>query len=229
MRSIKVKDSILEPTCPLEFMQIIGLSNTGCTNYSLQLSDSLTVLKFDCATAFVGKNLTYVIPKYLKLTDTIFEVLKPNVDKDIMVQNNNCISIIPTVIEVPNKNAYFINFPITENMIQNCDLILHFMQFDIHLSQDCNTNQKYMKNQKPLKSTWNWILSITLENDSMCFPTNCNENSTTPSDNNHSDCYSTQSGVDCFEPKYKCFHKNRVNKHWGTLQTLFTSRVFQNC
>ena len=163
--TIKLKDNCVTPECLLEFTKTVVVSPKGCLSYILQLSCSSQMLCFSEASYLVGKNLTYVIPKYFCHDGELYEIQTPSppISNDILIQNVNCLPVTPTLTTIPSACAYFLSISVTTDLLNDdCQLILEFIKFNLKLTKVIKKNNicDKLKSKCESKYNWKWINSI---------------------------------------------------------------------
>ena len=217
--SVKFKDNCVNPVCPLELIKVATLSLNGCCTYSLQLA-CVQTLQFN-HTGLVGKNLTLVVPNIFKDRDNkgLYQILKPSVE-DIVIKTCTGETVEPTIIEVSTKSAIYILIPVTENMYVDCTLTLEFNRLTLPLKRTSSRRVECGEGGEDM--LWYWTCAALSPDNDPCDdeesvpPASICESSPNLDCNCPTDCRGATNG------------KIRSSaKHWGTLQTLFNSRVFK--
>jgi hypothetical protein len=92
--------------------------------------------------------LTYVIPKYYCEKDHRYQIEMPGPSD--FVKSINDIPIPVTVIKARGLPFYYLNIPITENLLCDCNLILEVSKLSLSLSpvQDCDRDIKCQNSWK---------------------------------------------------------------------------------
>jgi len=128
----------LFPDKPLTLVKFIIVCENGETSCGLRLSCPFQQVIFDNVTYIVGEKLTFTVPMFIYDNEKRLHKVESPKKCDIVVESINAQPIPITIIKSVSTKLYYIMISITEDLFKECDLILYFTKFNLHLREVCH-------------------------------------------------------------------------------------------